>query len=251
LLPQAFGPFARNDTKKYVKSWVNNADLIFAREIDSFNNLVKIVGNRDKISIAPDFTNLVAGKLPKNFDAVNMRVAVVPNYRMIDKTAKEVSNHYLPFLVRVTRYLAGKGVKVFLLVHEGERDLMLARQVSEAVGGIPVLIEEDPINIKGILGQCDASIGSRFHGLVSALAQGVPSIATGWSHKYYRLFEDYDFANGLVAVNDSDDELFRKIDLITDPATSIEIRRNLLKRSEDLSRKTESMWDLVFKTIEN
>ena len=86
--------------------------------------------------------------------------------------------------------------------------------MSEAAGGTPIVKETNPLHIKGILGACDAAVGSRFHGLVSALSQGVPSLATGWSHKYQRLFEDYGFSEGLVSVTDSDEVLKEKIDLI-------------------------------------
>src|SRR5690606_23028564 len=181
--------------------------------------LIEVVGEQDKIKLYPDFTNLVKGTLPDGYDSNNKRIAIVPNYRMIDKTDAAESHAYIPFLIRATKYLVENNKQPFLLVHEGTKDLMLAEKVSEAVGGIPIIKETDPLHIKGILGTCEATIGSRFHGLVSALSQGVPSLATGWSHKYLRLFEDYEFAEGVVAVTASDEILKEKLDLLINEET--------------------------------
>lgn len=127
---------------------------------------------------------------------------------------------------------------------------MLAEKVSEAVGGIPVVKEVDPLHIKGILGTCDATVGSRFHGLVSALSQGVPSLATGWSHKYQRLFEDYEFGEGLVSVTDSDEVLFSKLELLIDSNSAEELRGKLNERSVELKQLSAEMWDKVFAVID-
>lgn len=250
LLPQAMGPFNRKGIDQYVRRWSANADLIFPREPDSYNYLTELVGEQKKIKIFPDFTNLVKGTLPERYDSTNKKVAIVPNYRMVDKTSKADSEAYLPFLIRSAKYLVAKGAKPFVLVHEGANDQMLAEKVSEAVGGIPIVKETDPLHIKGILGTCDATVGSRFHGLVSALSQGVPSLATGWSHKYQRLFEDYQFSEGLVSVTDPDDVLHQKLDLIIEDRSSNEIRRQLQQKSMELKDLSEEMWDRVFAVID-
>lgn len=183
MLPQALGPYDNPKIRKYVRGWVKNADLIFPREKDSYQYLTELVGEQEKIKIFPDFTNLVKGTLPDGYDPSDKRIAIVPNYRMIDKTDQSESQAYLPFLIKSAKYLIDKGLQPFILVHEGPNDQLLADKVSNAVGGIPIVKETDPLHIKGILGSCDATIGSRFHGLVSALSQGVPSLATGWSHQ--------------------------------------------------------------------
>ena len=250
MLPQAFGSFEKDNIAKYVKKWAKNADLIFARELDSYNYLLKLVGRQNKIHMYPDFTNLVEGTLPKGYDSSDKRIALVPNYRMIDMTNKEQSEAYLPFMIRCAKYLVEQEQKPFLLIHEGANDLMLAEKISEAVGGIPIVMETNPLYIKGILGTCDATIGSRFHGLVSALSQGVPSLATGWSHKYLRLFEDYNFKDGIVSVLDSDIELHRKINILIKAETAEPLKKQLEEVSSVLKEKTEDMWKIVFSEID-
>lgn len=246
LLPQAFGPFDSQGMTSYVKQWVENSDLVFAREEDSYRYLTGVVGEQQKIKLFPDFTNLVKGTLPDGYSAESKRVALVPNYQMINKTSPEESKAYLPFMVSCAKYLVEKQAKPFVLVHEGEKDQLLADQISDSVGGIPIVKETDPLHIKGILGSCDATVGSRFHGLASALSQSVPSIATGWSHKYRRLFQDYDFTEGLVSVLDSEQDLRDKIDKLLEPDSVRRIRDKLSERSLELKAKSEDMWDLVF-----
>src|SRR5690606_16707582 len=125
---------------------------------------------------------------------------IVPNCRMLDKTDQATRDAYLPFLIKCTEHLLRKNARPFVLVHEGKDDRALADKLSAAVGGIPVIEEKGALQIKGILGACSGTLGSRFHGLVSALSQGVPALATGWSHKYQMLFEDYGVPEGLLEV---------------------------------------------------
>jgi len=243
LLPQAFGPFKGSKIQKYIKEAVSNTDLVFARERISYEHLVGVVGEYSSLKMAPDFTNLIEGEVPKNFDRVNCKFCLVPNYRMIDKTSNEQSEAYLPFMIRCVKYLVGKGQKSFILVHEGENDLLLADAISKAVGGfLPIVKEENPLRIKGILGVCEGTIGSRFHGLVSALSQGVPSLGTGWSHKYQELFDDYGFSAGLLDVSCSVQELYEKLDLVIDSNSKEIIKARILRNSETLKIQSERMW---------
>jgi colanic acid/amylovoran biosynthesis protein len=248
LLPQAFGPFKTQQTKEAIKIIVDNSDLIFAREDMSYHYLTEIVGKRENIKIAPDFTNLIEGLVPKYFDRQSHKFCIVPNYRMIEKTSPQKKSHYITFLEKCAKYLLDKDCNPFILVHETENDIEIARYLSTALNGyLPIVEEESALNIKGILGCCEATVGSRFHGLVSALSQGVPSLGTSWSHKYEKLFQEYDFEEGLVDFSENSYENI--LEALTQSHRRQEIAQKLREKSQDLKLKSEEMWRMVFNVI--
>lgn len=246
LLPQAFGPYESAKSIGAVRAFVENVDLVYARDKTSYSYLTDITGCIDKIKIRPDYTNLVQGIVPDYFDSDLLQVCLIPNYRMIDMTDSSVSNNYIGLMQRIARMLLDAGSKPFLLIHEGEQDLSLARQIAESVGNISIVQESDPIRVKGIIGACKGVIGSRFHGLVSALSQGVPSLATSWSHKYEMLFADYDVDSGVIDLGLSESHLATRLEIITDPAQRLEFSTRLLAKSADLKQQSREMWAEVF-----
>jgi polysaccharide pyruvyl transferase WcaK-like protein len=249
LMPQAFGPFKNPRIRRSIGHAVNSADLVMPRDRTSYEHVTDVVGEQPHIRRYPDVTTLVDGVVPAGFDREAHRVCLVPNYRMIDKTDPRVSEAYLPFMQACARYLVEKRARPFILVHEGAKDRLLAEQISTSVGGIPILAIDDPLEVKGVLGASHATIGSRFHGLVSALSQGVPSIAAGWSHKYGELFSDYDFSDGMVAVGASEHQLRSSIDTIVDGESHAVLRRNLLVKARTYEAQSEAMWEDVFSLL--
>lgn len=250
LLPQALGPFTSKKIQDSIKIVADNADLIFVRERSSYDHLLGVVGERPNIKIAPDITNLIKGITPSEFDVNNNRFCIVPNYRMIDKTCSEKSKAYIPFLIKISKILQDRKLKPFILIHEDASDLMLAEKIRMETGGsIPIVKETNPLKIKGILGTCEGTVGSRFHGLVSALGQGVPSLATGWSHKYRMLFEDYGFPDGLIGVTDDDEVLHKKLDMIVFPKSRDKISKKLCDKSQGFEKLSKQMWQDIFQVI--
>lgn len=249
LLPQAMGPFRTPKNKKYIKIVADNVDLMFPRDPISYQYLTEIVGERPNIKIAPDFTNLLKGIVPDYFNPHNCRYCIVPNYQMIKKTTEDQRKSYIPFMISCAKYLLDKDMKPFILVHEGVNDLKLAQQVADGVGNLPIIQETHPLKIKGILGACQGSISSRFHGLVSALSQGVPSLATGWSHKYEMLFKEYGFDSGMLDLRDTKETVQKKIDLITNPESRANIQLMLREKTQQIKELSLKMWDLVFEVL--
>lgn len=250
LMPQAFGPFTGRRMRRHMREAIEHADLVMPRDRSSYQLLVDAAGESPNIHVFPDFTNLIEGAPPPEFEPHRHQVCLVPNYRMIDKTGPADSDAYLPFMQRCARYLTARGANPFILVHEGANDRWLAERISESAGNVPILSVENPLAIKGILGESRATIGSRFHGLVSALSQGVPSLATGWSHKYQELCNDYGCPDALVPVTANGTELEDRIDRLIDEPCHSRIRAGLLERSRRLKAQSEAMWDMVLRALD-
>lgn len=251
LMPQAFGPFTDPAIRKAILNAMENVDLVMPRDSTSYRFLTDVTGERETIRQFPDFTNLIEGTVPAGFNPEDHRVAIVPNYRMIDKTSEASGGKYLPFMSRCARRLAELDARPYLLVHEGIDDEQLAKIISEASGGIPIVKENDPLMIKGILGSSHAVLASRYHALVSALSQGVPAVATGWSHKYTELFEDYDFAEGVFSVDDEAGRVDAMIDRLVDRDANKEMSAQLLQSSARLKALSEEMWSAVQSVIDS
>lgn len=248
LMPQAFGPFSSSEIRSNFKNLAKFATYIFPRDSVSYKHVTEIVGESPKIIQTPDFTIGVKGTPPESFEG--NRIAIVPNYRMIDKTSKGDAGKYLPFLASCIRTLISLGENPFFLIHEGEPDKNLAERINQEYDfNLEIHREDNSLKLKGIIGTCKGMIGSRFHGLVSALSQGVPALAIGWSHKYEMLFEDFDFAEGLLSFDMNEIELAEKISLLSDP----EKREIVLEKIEPAKQrnltKVEDMWSMVIETI--
>ena len=252
LLPQAFGPFMSKLNQKSIKKALKYADLIFARENISYEYLTNLVGERSNLKIAPDFTNLIKGIIPENFDNKINRFCIIPNYRMIDKTNKKESEAYLPFMIKIAHYAYKNDMKPFILVHGDINDKIIAEKIRDSVSSnIQIIEETNPLKIKGILGVSTAIISSRYHGIISGLSQGVPTLATGWSHKYKMLFEEFEFKEGLLDVNMNIDELHLKINLIINEHSRKKIINSINNQSKIQTNKTKKMWDDVFLELED
>jgi len=246
LLPQAFGPFETIVSSDAMIAALKNIDLIFAREQESFDHLVKLGGRTDHIKIAPDFTNLLEGVPPEDDDCYS-DYCIIPNFRMIQKSPEKDRALYKPFIVKCIQRLQVHGHTPFLLIHEMGQDEVLADEINSMLSTpLRVLKETDPLRIKGIIGCCEGVIASRYHGLVSALSQGVPALATSWSHKYQLLFDDYGIKDGLRDLHSGDEELYQQIDRIVDPTSKNRIKATLNEKSAELKQKSLDMWKDVF-----
>ncbi|MEB3830124.1 polysaccharide pyruvyl transferase family protein [Phormidium sp. CCY1219] len=249
LLPQAFGPFKSQRVKNAFIQILEHSDLIFARDEVSYQYLQEIkelAKHCPLIKIAPDFTNLVKGKVPEYFPTNSRKACIVPNYRMVQRTSKEVKGKYLEFLECCIKFLREKKLEPFALIHETSKDYELALQLQERVGGTLEIIQEpSPLHIKGILGNSFIAIGSRFHSLVSTLSQGVPCLGTGWSHKYQMLFDDYNCPECLISPVDSEEKIYKALEAIIEEPSRGDIMRRLKTAGEAQKKLTSQMWQEV------
>ncbi|MEA3371407.1 MAG: polysaccharide pyruvyl transferase family protein [Campylobacterota bacterium] len=248
LLPQAFGPFTSEGIKKAFQKLIDNSDLVFPRDDISYKYVTELVGKQEKIIQAPDFTNLLHGKKPENFQRYEGKICITPNYRMLDKTSS--SDKYVPFMSFCINELLSRGEELFFLIHEGDKDLWLAEEINKSCNStLGIIHESDPLVIKGLIKECKGVVGSRFHGLVSALSQGVPTLAVGWSHKYDMLFKDYNFPEGSLSMEMSKEDLSQILTVLTDQDRLDSLKETLSIASKEQKELSKQMWAQVFTCI--
>jgi len=225
-----------------------HADRIYARDPASYKHIVDLVGHLPHLKQAPDFTVLLKGKAPPSFDRALHEVAIIPNQKMVDKAMSSIGEHYIPFLVTCVQCFVDAGYKPFFLIHEGKGDEELAREaVRQFRRDVPIVTEDNPLNIKGIIGDCKAVVSSRYHGLINALSQGVPAIGTGWSHKYRALFDDYGSPDLLLSPDSTEEQIKGTLNSFIQHRE--EIGERLAQHAAQHKQLTVEMWKDVLKIM--
>ena len=249
MMPQAFGPFTKPEIRETCSELLSQADLIFPRDKESYTHVCGLLSNSNitgKVHQAPDFTNLVQGFVPQSFDdTLRGAVGVLPNEKMTAKKSEEDAKKYIDFLLHVLQRMQDKGIPHFILCHQNE-DRKVVDILSAKIDTMPpVIVESNALFIKGILGTCRFLVGSRFHGLVNGLSQGVPCICTSWSHKYEALFEDYHCSEYLVSDLSVLDRVDSLLETLLDESTYRTACHNIKTQSEKYKEESVNTWKII------
>lgn len=250
LLPQSFGPFDKNK-RDQLSAIVDNSDLIFPRDILSYQYIADIVGERANIHVAPDITPTFPSVRSPEYAYLNNRLCIIPNQRMIKDTTGPIQEAYVPFMRQCLLMALHAGLKPYILIHETNDHYLGNSIAKDLIGKEDVISFQDPHTIKGLIGSASAVISSRFHGLVSALSQSVPALGTGWCHKYEMLFNDYGIKNGLIPLPCDEALLQERLSMIFDASSRKRITEQLNSSSSSQENKIESMWERVFRCIQS
>jgi polysaccharide pyruvyl transferase WcaK-like protein len=250
LMPQSFGPFTRADVRDAARDLLGQADLIFPRDDTAMQAVEALVGPADHILQSPDFTPLIHGELPEGLALPERAAAVIPNQKMIQMAAIS-PDAYEAFLVKIIELFTEHGLSPFLLPHASQDAPLIERVKARTRLNVPVVIEHDALKLKAIIRECHMTMCSRFHGLVSALSQGVPAISTGWSHKYRHLLEEYEYPESLFELNGDLTGLEDRITAMLEPSSYQGLRTKLSKQAESHRTKAEQMWSRIDQLIAN
>lgn len=249
FLTQAFGPFETENGKKSIKVIDNYCELIFARDKISLGFLKKVVVNKNKIFQSCDFTLKTKGKTMEKFCNLRNSIAIIPNKKMISHGGNNV-NKYLKLMIGIVNFFMNKGHNVFLLNHEAEGDLKMCEIINSKVENpLEIVSGLSAKEVKGLIGISRLVVSSRFHGVASALSQGVPCLATSWNHKYKMIFED--FGQKECILNSSDPLVLNleKISSVYDNSTVISSQ--LRSNKEVLIAQIDQMWDKIIENFES
>ena len=248
LLPQALGSFNKQEVQSSIKVLFDRAEVVFPRDQQSLEYSLQILNDDSKIKKSPDFTIDIKPlkkdtlTLPKNF------VAIVPNYRMLDKSKD--ANEYLMFLKKGIDTIQQKNLNPVFIIHDGSEDLKVVEMLGKNYENIEVIQDDDPRVLKWILGHAQFVIGSRFHALVSTMSQGIPCIGVGWSHKYPELFTDFNNREGLIENLSDFKELERQIIMLADLEERQEKSTRIISAAKKLKEQNALMWQKVILEID-
>ncbi|MBT0587610.1 polysaccharide pyruvyl transferase family protein [Alteromonas oceanisediminis] len=248
LLPQALGAFTRPTDVHALQRALPKASLILAREASSYNHVAELLSDQSNLRQFPDFTNIVKGRCPDYFTDGKSTLLLVPNNKMVSSQNSNNlwATRYLNLFVQLSELGIAEGLTPVILNHEGAGDAPICADIAAACSQPLKIIEEnDPLVVKGIIGQSRAVVCSRFHGCVSALSQGVPCIGTSWSFKYERLFEEYEQQKFMLQADSSVAEVNALFTHLMAQQTDPD-RGPILA----FKRRTEQMWQTVFSALD-
>lgn len=241
MLPQAYGPFRDRTVASATRALLDRSSLACARDHTSLRHIQNL-GTTAQTCLYPDFTMSVPPRQATLDLPERPYAAIVPNARMVDKTA--FSNEYLEFLALAVESLRNRRIRPVFVVHDAHEDAQLLER-DDRLRQVDRLTHEDPRVLKWLLGQAHLVIGSRFHALVSALSQGVPCIGVGWSHKYAELFSDFGCIECIISLEGKTglaETLEETLERMSDSERIADLRRSILDSSAQLKARSEVMW---------
>ena len=245
FMPQAFGPFEDVYSKEMVKILDENVDLIFAREQESYNYIKSVGLSMSSLFLYPDFTGLVNGERSDLSDRIKGKVCVIPNYQMTLHCSVSGSE-YINEMVKLINYIKSKGKDVFLLNHEGIQDQKICEEINGKIKEkVQVLAPENALITKGVIKSAYFVISSRFHGVANSLNDGIPCLATSWSHKYKMLLNDFGVSDYIIDYHLCDDTKM-KIDKLLDKTENQDVRKKMMESKKSIDLKCNEMWDCIW-----
>ena len=246
MLPQAFGPFEEAELAEAFTAVANAASVLFVRDDRSREYIEELNVETDVVK-APDITTIAPAEVPSWCEGMKPYICVVPNSRMVEEKGESAYSSYLKFLVQVCETLEHQDAKVLFLLFES-RDRDLLSPVSKVLGREVVCVEEDdPVRLRGILGEAQGVIASRYHALVSALSQGVFALGTSWSHKYEELLNDYGCADLLIPSVSDTQAVQERLDILLDSAARNKYSDRIAVHASNMRAQAKEMWTQIGK----
>ncbi len=251
FMPQAFGPFSSKESKAAMRDIITHARLIFVRDPVSLKHLQSCVEVLpEHVVLTPDFTVGLSPVTNAEVPSLEMPLAaLIPNSKVVSKfnhaNAEAQRQQYVAAFAAAADYLTVLGMQPVLVNHEGKEDAELCAEIA-ALSPCGLVQIEDPLAVKAFIGKAELAISSRFHGAVNALSQGVPCIATSWSHKYHAMMSD--FGMGDYCVEELSEESI--LDCLADLLQHKEaLTKDVALKATSLKQQNKLMWQRLYRAI--
>jgi colanic acid/amylovoran biosynthesis protein len=219
LLPQTYGPFKRSITRMMAKNVLKRADMVYARDKESFEYVQTLFGRDNvngKLRFVPDIAFVLDPHEPETIDVgaldsmrrensvvVGLNISgLLFNGGYTRENMFGLKTNYQELIYSIVDFLmADERILVLLVPHVltpsriVEDDPNACRQLYKKFSGkYPgrIFLTQGSYNhngIKHIIGLCDFFIGSRMHSCIAALSQSIPAVGIAYSKKFHGVFE--------------------------------------------------------------
>lgn len=247
FLPQAFGPFNENQIP-IIKECIDLSTLIITRDKVSYENLRSFTDNTNKIKQYSDITLSMTVDSAKNKSANKDYCCIVPNVRMLDRGGTEWQKEYVGFLKSAIEYILSNSILDIKLVnHSKTDDKKLVNELGDMYASdtrVTKVYEEDPLELKVLLGNAFFNLASRFHAVASSLSGNVPCVMTAWSHKYYELARDFGVEKYCLQEPDLN-KLHLLLDDMLDAEKNESLRKQITAMNNANVERNREMWATI------
>lgn len=218
---QALGDFTSGLNKGLAKIFLPRVRRIFARGSMTYSYLMKLqltntaeaadyaflmsISEENEQATTTLFRSMVIAREGKT-------VCIVPS-KVLKKKVEKAGGDYVSLWQEFIKRLIGEGYEVVLLPHSTRfdtdkthnNDLPVCKDIASGIQSHKFHFIQDQLNaqqVRAVIARMDILITSRFHGMVSGLATGVPTLVVGWSHKYQEVMDQFGLSGYALSTKD-------------------------------------------------
>lgn len=206
LLPQTYGPFKHERSRRIARSILAQASLAFARDAHSFENMKMLLGtafdaNRHRLGVDLAFgLPRVDGPDVADDRPVGLNVSGLLWNRAAAKGQFGLAADYRQVMTGLIDQILARTDKQILLVPHvtpkaGESDRIASEELVAALplkqaARVRIVQQADtPSELKGVVASCCWFAGARMHATIAALSTSTPVANMAYSDKALGVFE--------------------------------------------------------------
>jgi polysaccharide pyruvyl transferase WcaK-like protein len=210
IYSQSIGPF-KKIMVPLARFCLNRADLIVVRENETMSILKKMGVYNPNVYLAAEIAFLLKSAPPEKVHEILLKEGIneknayplvgIGTSALIDRVFESKNESYVAFMAKIADYLVENiNAQILLIPHViippkygPYDDRYIARKIYQTARNKdrinPIEGDYSPEELKGIVGECELFIGARMHSNIAATSMHVPTVALGWSHKYYGIMK--------------------------------------------------------------
>ncbi len=202
IMPQSIGPFEYPKKillNPLLKLYLKYPKKIFIREEDGIESIkpytIKNVSKSfDIVLMNPlqSFKNIFKDKVDlKEIKLEGNPVSIVPNLKINEMV--KYDDLIILYKKIIEKLIENK--KTVYIINHSDNDIGLSMNIKrEFLDNIYVNLISDDLNsieLEKIIKQSNFIVASRYHSIINAYKNGIPSIVIGWALKYYELVKNF------------------------------------------------------------